>query len=129
MIGRLGQISWTVDYLRELEADFLALYRIVDPWSMPARRFFRLALRTPYYQGAMQAKVLAETEGQQGGTRSVGSTAAPEVSPEGVDMRHNMAAAKAAGKGLKEGSNEVSYVPASVFVRMPEVQAEHVTVS
>lgn len=36
----------------------------------------------------------------------------------GVDMRHNMAAAKAAAKGakLKEGDDEVKVIPASAWV-------------
>lgn len=126
MIGRLEQIGWTINYLRELEADFLVFYRIADPWSMPAPRFFRLALRIPYYAGAMQAKIMAEQERLE--TPSARTTDTPQISAEGVDMRHNMAAAKAAAKGLKNDDGEVKYVPASVFVSLPEVQGEYVQV-
>lgn len=130
MIGRLRQISWAPYYLYELEADFLALYRIEDPWSMSAPRFFRLALRTPYYQGAMQAKVMAEQERQEKEQPQRGArySSSPEISSSGVDMRHNMAAAKAAAKGLK-GANaeEVRVVPTTTWMSMaPPGTVEHV---
>jgi hypothetical protein len=92
---------------------------------MPAPRFFRLAVRLPYYAGAMQARVLAEQERGHGGPRY---DSTPEVNEHGVDMRHNMAAAKAAAKGLKHDDGKVKYVPAEVFLAMPEVQGERVTV-
>lgn len=86
-----------------------------------------LALRLFYYQGALQGLAMLEEEG---GTptrdRYNGAKSPPQYNEAGVDMRHNAVAAKAAAKGLKNDNGEVKYVPASVFLSLPEVQAEYV---
>jgi hypothetical protein len=53
-----------VDYLDDLEADFLALYRVEDMMSLSGARWLRLAMRTVAYQGVMavRAQALTETE-------------------------------------------------------------------
>lgn len=121
LAGRLNELIWITEYLDDVEADFLALFRIDDPWSMPAPRFFRLARRMPYYQGSMQYRV---TEAQEELDPIRGNV---EVRDPGGDseMRHNAAAAKAAGKGLKDG-DQISYVPLSVFMNMAGGDGEYV---
>lgn len=48
--------------MEDLEADFFAIYGIEDPWSMPARRFFPLAMRLFYYQGTMQYRLVEQQQ-------------------------------------------------------------------
>jgi len=61
----MEEIVWVLDHLEDLDADFLALYGIENPWEMPAARFFNLAMRSFYYQGTMQFRILREQEDQQ----------------------------------------------------------------
>jgi hypothetical protein len=100
------EISWVVDYLDDLEVDFLVLYQIQDPWSLPGPKFFQLASRTFYYQGTMAYRAMEEHEDQD---PSRGRYAEQQID-------HNTAAAKAAGKGLKD--QEVTYVPLSTLMNM-----------
>jgi hypothetical protein len=53
---------WVLDHLEDLDADFLALYRIDDFGEMFAPRFFSLALRTVAFSGVMAARVAAEKD-------------------------------------------------------------------
>ena len=103
----MHEIAWVVDYLDDLEVDFLVLYQIQDPWSLPGPQFFQLATRTFYYQGTMAYRAMEENEENQ--DQPQGRYAEQQVD-------HNTAAAKAAGKGLKEGDREVTYVPLSMFM-------------
>lgn len=53
---------WVLDHLEDLDADFLALYRIDGYGEMPASRFFSLALRAIAYSGVMAARMAAEDD-------------------------------------------------------------------
>lgn len=44
--------------LLNLEADFLAIYRVQDMYELPASKFFALAIRTVQYDGLMRRKFL-----------------------------------------------------------------------
>jgi hypothetical protein len=60
---RLDQVAWVLEYLDDLDADFLAIYGInLDHAELSARRYFALAQRLPAYQGVMAARVDAERE-------------------------------------------------------------------
>ena len=67
---RVSEVGWVVDYLSDLEADFLALYGIDDMLSLPGPQFLRLAMRTPAFPGVMQARAqaLVDAEGAPGAT-------------------------------------------------------------
>lgn len=61
--ARLDQVGWVLDYLDDLDADFLAIYGIdLDHAEISARRYFALAHRLPAYQGVMAARIEAERE-------------------------------------------------------------------
>lgn len=101
-------------------------YRIKDPWSLPVDVFMAKALRLFFYQGVLQYRASEEEEASdQTGVRYASDGRAPQVTGSGVDMRHNMAAAKAAARGLKDDDGEIQYVPAEVFLALPEVSAAH----
>jgi hypothetical protein len=109
------------EFLDDLEADFLAIYRIKDPWSIPARRFFSLARRTVYYQGSVQGRLMVEEQEQEQDPIKYKGNGQLDT------MRHNAAAAKMAGKGLKDG-DQVQVVPLSVFMNMAGVEGEYTQV-
>lgn len=69
------EVLWVLDHLRDLEADFLRFYRIVDMFEMDSRRFFALAFRTLAYDGVMTARYLEERE------RNKHAPAQPESQP------------------------------------------------
>lgn len=48
---------WVLDHEDDIDADFLAIYRIdLEQVDMSGRRFFPLAYRLPAYQGVMSAR-------------------------------------------------------------------------
>jgi hypothetical protein len=49
---------WVTRYRGDVESDFSVLHRVDDPFAMDGPRFFRLAVRLPYYQGAMHVVAL-----------------------------------------------------------------------
>lgn len=53
---------WVLDHLEDLDADFLAFYRIDGIESLTGPRFLSLALRVFAYQGVMAARATAEQE-------------------------------------------------------------------
>jgi hypothetical protein len=59
---------WVVDYLDDLEADFLAIYRIDDPMVLSGPRFFKLAHRVGAYNGVITLLFQQEAERQPGAT-------------------------------------------------------------
>lgn len=64
--------AWIVDHYDDVDADFLAIYRIdLDTTVVGAKRFMALASRLPAYEGA-----LALTAAQQ--------SAQPDSSPDGA---------------------------------------------
>lgn len=77
-----------------------------------------MALRLFYYQGVLQARAAEEAEDQGLGPSAYNAPqGAPQINSTGVDMRHNMAAAKAAAKGLKGANAEqVSVVPIEAWL-------------
>lgn len=60
---RTNQIAWVLEYERDLDADFLALYGIdLEEDTISAARYFALAHRLPAYSGVMAARVENERE-------------------------------------------------------------------
>ncbi|GGW98678.1 hypothetical protein [Streptomyces chartreusis] len=60
---RIAEVSWVLDHEDDLDADFLAIYRIdLEQVDISARRYFALAHRLTAYQGVMAARVEAERE-------------------------------------------------------------------
>ncbi|MFE3031584.1 hypothetical protein ACFXKY_08035 [Streptomyces canus] len=54
---RVEELLWVLDHLDDLDADFLAIYRIdLEQDEISARRYFALAHRLPAYQGVMSAR-------------------------------------------------------------------------
>lgn len=60
---------WVLDHLDDLDADFLAIYRVDDIESLSGPRFLALAARTAAYQGVMAARIAAQQQAgsEQGG--------------------------------------------------------------
>jgi len=57
---------WVLDHEDDIDADFLAIYRIdLEQVDVPARRYFALAYRLTAYQGVMAARAEEERERQQ----------------------------------------------------------------
>lgn len=79
---RLGQVMWVLDHLDDIDADFLAIYRIdLERDEVSARRYFALVHRLAAYHGVMAARIEAERAEQSPGTSSTptrtSSTPAP----------------------------------------------------
>ena len=53
---RVEEVGWVVDYLPDLEADFLAHYGVRDMLALTGPQWLRLAARTVAYAGVMQAR-------------------------------------------------------------------------
>lgn len=62
MSPRLGEILWVLEYLYEIESDMSRFHRVDDIYSMDSVRFFRLANRLAYYNGAVAKKVTADLQ-------------------------------------------------------------------
>lgn len=56
---------WILDAIPDVLSDFSVFHRIEDPLQLPSPRFFQLAERLPAYQGACQAKALAQQARQR----------------------------------------------------------------
>lgn len=66
---RTPQVMWVLDYLDDLDADFLAFYGIdLNEAELSGPRFFALANRLTAYSGVMSARVEAEREKDEDGT-------------------------------------------------------------
>lgn len=63
-----------MDYLDDLEADFLAIYKVEDMMGLPSARFFRLAERLTAFQGVLQARALQEEQDRKEGKRPLRPT-------------------------------------------------------
>lgn len=92
----MSQVLWVLDHLADLEADFLAWYRIDNLEQMESAKFFRLAERVAAYDGVMRARVLQEAEQQKKRPRPRGATT------PSTQRRH-----------LREAGGEVSAVPSA----------------
>jgi hypothetical protein len=71
---RITEVSWVLDHLDDLDADFLAVYGIdlEQADAISARRYFALAHRLTAYTGVMAAR--AETEREQSEPNRTSST-------------------------------------------------------
>jgi hypothetical protein len=74
---RFAQLDWVLDHEADLDADFLAIYRIdLEQDEITGPRYFALAHRLPAYSGVMASRMEAQRDQQdQGATRS---TSAPQ---------------------------------------------------
>lgn len=64
---RMRQTSWVLDHLDDLDADFLAVYRIdLHDCDITAPRFLSLAFRCFAYRGVMREQLLAEQRANEG---------------------------------------------------------------
>ncbi len=69
--------AWIVEHRADIDADFLAIYRIdLEERETGARRFLSLCNRLPAYQGAMAARVAAEQQEAQ--PQQPGGPASPD---------------------------------------------------
>lgn len=76
-----------------------------------------MTIRLFFYQGALQFRASEENEDQD--ETAYTGRGVPRTTSNGVDMRHNMVAAKAAAKGVKGGDDgEVKVVPAAQWMAM-----------
>lgn len=84
---RTVQVLWVLDHVDDLDADFLAIYRIdLERDEISARRYFALAHRLTAYSGVMAARTEAERDepaGRSTPTRT-SSTPAPEQGDGGT---------------------------------------------
>lgn len=78
------------EYRDDVEADFLAIYRIDDPMALPGPRFFKLAWRLPNYQGAIRARAQEEADSEV--AAGPGTTPRGMAAPEGAERADNWAA-------------------------------------
>lgn len=53
---------WVLDYIEDLDADFLRFYRIDGFLEMDSVRFFSLALRLGFYDGVIAGRIRIEHE-------------------------------------------------------------------
>lgn len=60
---------WVLDYLKEIETDFVAIYNILYYEDMDSRKWFRLAKNLPYYEGAFRRRLQMELEEEKGGDK------------------------------------------------------------
>lgn len=128
----MALLLWLVAHWEDVEADFRVFYRIEDPIDRPLYEFVAKARRLFYYQGALQYRAMEAQEAQEQDPLqgNVEVRSGHQITRDGVDMRHNWAAAKSAAKGLK-GTNaeEVKMVPAVQWMSMvPPGTVEHVEV-
>lgn len=83
---RLDQVAWVLDYLDDLDADFLAIYGIdLDQAEISARRYFALAHRLPAYQGVMAARIEAEREDRPQAVSHTPTRTSSTPAPTGAD--------------------------------------------
>jgi hypothetical protein len=82
MRTRIGEVIWILDHLRDLEADFLAFYRMApaDVLALSGPRFLALAYRLSAYSGVLAARMSAAEAARQpaapGGAKVVDSSQA-----------------------------------------------------
>jgi len=76
-----------VDHLADVESDMSVFHRVDDMYALDGPRFFRLAVRLPFYKGVIRAHVMAEIHERDGSAAAgprVGSTGpAPVVNVPG----------------------------------------------
>lgn len=60
MMERASHTAWVLDYLDDLDADFLRFYR-VDYTDLAGPRFFSLASRVGVYGGMMTERIRQQT--------------------------------------------------------------------
>lgn len=58
----MKECIWVLEYLRDLDADFIRFYQIYDFYELPCDRFLDLANRVSAYQGVMSLRVEAAQE-------------------------------------------------------------------
>jgi hypothetical protein len=73
---RVEQVLWVVEYVDDLDADFLAIYGVDDMLALSGRRWLTLARRLDAYEGVM-ARRLRDLSQQPGGAAT--ATTATEV--------------------------------------------------
>lgn len=57
---RVLEVSWVLNHLGDLESDFSVFHRVADIYEMPSLRFFRLAERIFFYEGACLGRARTE---------------------------------------------------------------------
>jgi hypothetical protein len=77
------EVAWVVDFLPDLESDFSVFHRVDDMRALDGPRFFRLATRLPFYEGAMRMRVMALA-------RDDDTTPAPSTSGSGAPASHTV---------------------------------------
>lgn len=82
----------------------MVYYRIDDPWSLPAPKFFRLAYRVAAYGGVMAARAAAEQEDEQQEAAVIRKHNAPPMAS--TDFRRQ----------AMERGEQVTEVPPAVFM-------------
>lgn len=88
VIDRLKQVLWVLDYLDDLDADFLAIYGIdLERDEISARRYFALVHRLTAYQGVMAALVEHERQEQGGPPAKEPHRPAPAAQQQDSDVR------------------------------------------
>lgn len=65
------------EHLDDLEADFLAIYRVDNMLQLPAAKFFRLAERCAAYKGVIQARIVAEHQAAEESRTSTSTSTNP----------------------------------------------------
>jgi hypothetical protein len=59
-MARAAQVMWVRRYLPDVASDFSVFHRVDDTGRLPARTFFALAARLPFYDGVVRARAVAE---------------------------------------------------------------------
>lgn len=79
---------WVLDHEDDLDADFLAIYRLdLEQVDISARRYFALAHRLTAYQGVMAARVEAEREEQRPAPSTTSTRTSSAPAPGRDDSR------------------------------------------
>jgi len=56
---------WITEYLDDIEADFVAIYHLLEYGVLDGPKFLRLASRLPLYEGAVRRRLELEQSAQQ----------------------------------------------------------------
>ena len=86
---QIAQILWFTEYIDEIEADFAAIYHILDMEDLEGPKFVRFASHLIYYEGAVQGKIKADYQEMQ----SDGEETSTSSSNSGTTQKMSMSEA------------------------------------
>jgi len=86
MRPRLEQAAWVIFALDDVESDMSRFHRVDDIYAMDSHRFFRLANRLIFYQGAVMATLARYAAQADDASPQPAAPAAAPPSPVGAGV-------------------------------------------